>query len=87
MLYNSLIYSVYVHTLSAHHYNYDRTYTCRRKIRLIEGSAICRHLKNLPVKGLCGRCYICLRLRTPYLVLYILIYTEKGVGEFNQIEG
>jgi hypothetical protein len=27
-----------------------------RKIRLIEGNAKCRHLKNLIVKGLCGRC-------------------------------
>ncbi len=25
-------------------------------IRLIEGNAKCRHLKNGPVKGLCGRC-------------------------------
>jgi hypothetical protein len=28
----------------------------RRKIRLIEGNAKCRHIKNLPVKGLCVRC-------------------------------
>ncbi len=28
----------------------------RRKIRLIENNAKCRHLKKLPVKGLCGRC-------------------------------
>jgi hypothetical protein len=28
----------------------------RRKIRIIEGNAKCRHLKNWPVKGLCGRC-------------------------------
>ncbi len=27
----------------------------RRKIRLIEGNAKCRHLKNWPVQGLCGR--------------------------------
>ncbi len=27
----------------------------RRKIKLIEVNAECRHLKNLPVKGLCGR--------------------------------
>jgi hypothetical protein len=26
-------------------------YTLRRKIRLIEGNAKCRHLKNGPVKG------------------------------------
>ncbi len=28
----------------------------RRKIRLIKVSAKCRHLKNWPVKALCGRC-------------------------------
>jgi hypothetical protein len=28
----------------------------RRKIRLKEGNEKCRHLTNLPVKGLCGRC-------------------------------
>jgi hypothetical protein len=28
----------------------------RRKIRLIEGNAKCRHLKKCPLKGLCGRC-------------------------------
>jgi hypothetical protein len=28
----------------------------RRKIRLIEDSAKCRHLINLHIKGLCGRC-------------------------------
>ncbi len=33
----------------------------RRKIRLIESNAKCRHLKNLTVKVLCGRCFICLR--------------------------
>jgi hypothetical protein len=30
----------------------------RRKIRLIEGKAKCRHLKKRPAKGLCGRCLI-----------------------------
>jgi hypothetical protein len=28
----------------------------RRKMRHIESNAKCRHLKKLPVKGLCGRC-------------------------------
>jgi hypothetical protein len=28
----------------------------RRKIRLIEGNAKCRHQKKLPMKGRCGRC-------------------------------
>ncbi len=35
----------------------------RRKIRLIESNAKYRYLKKLPVKGLCGRCFICLRPR------------------------
>ncbi len=30
----------------------------RRKIRLIKGNANRRHLKNLPVKALCDRCYL-----------------------------
>ncbi len=30
--------------------------SARRKLRLIEGNAKCRHLKNGLVKGLCGRC-------------------------------
>ncbi len=32
-----------------------------RKIRQRESNAIYRNLKNWPVKGLCGRCFICLR--------------------------
>jgi hypothetical protein len=57
----------------------------RRKIRLLEVNANCRHLKNLSVKGLCGRCSSvcgaephspplihCLRLNS------ILIHTGKG---------
>jgi hypothetical protein len=27
-----------------------------RKIRLVESNAKCRHQKNWPVRGLCGRC-------------------------------
>ncbi len=64
----------------------------RRKIRLIESNAICRYLKNWPVKGLCGRCFICpkppplLRPHTPpplshcILVYSILIHGGKGGG-------
>ncbi len=33
----------------------------RRKIWLMESNGKCRYLKNCPVKGLCGRCFICLR--------------------------
>ncbi len=60
----------------------------RRKIRLIEGNAKCRHLKKWTCKGTCGRCCdFCLRPRTPYppspltyciRVYSILIHTEKG---------
>ncbi len=45
----------------------------RRKIRLIECNAKCRYLKNWPVTGLCGRCFIC-------LVLSCLPFTLKGHG-------
>ncbi len=61
------------------------SYCKRRKIRFIEGNAKC-HLKDKPVKGLCGRCLSvwgpephnppplthCIR------VYNILIHTEKG---------
>jgi hypothetical protein len=32
-----------------------------RLVRLLESNVKCRHLKNLPRKGLCGRCLICMR--------------------------
>jgi hypothetical protein len=38
----------------------------RRKIRLIEGNAKCRHLKNWPVNGLCGR-----------LLIRVLVYIQS----------
>ncbi len=54
----------------------------RRKIRLIESNAKCRYLKNWPVKGHCGRCFIC--LRSPSITAYyppplITIYTALCV--------
>jgi hypothetical protein len=65
----------------------------RRKIRLIEGNAKCRYLKNLPVKGICGRRIILSEApsppMTPYspppytrytCIPYILIHTGKGSG-------
>jgi hypothetical protein len=42
----------------------------RRKIRLKEANAKGRHLKNLPVMGLCGLALICLRPRTQYPSLH-----------------
>jgi hypothetical protein len=38
-----------------------------RKMTLIECIVKCLHLKNWPVKGLCGRCFICLN---PFLPSY-----------------
>ncbi len=67
----------------------------QRKIRLIEGNAKCRYLKNWPVKGLCGRCFICLRppplpwphipppLHTVYVYAVYLFTQEKGGGELT----
>ncbi len=56
-----------------------------RMIRLIEGNAKCRHLKNWPIKGLCGRClsvwgpepHAHPPLHTVYLYTH---YTGKGEG-------
>jgi hypothetical protein len=72
----------------------------RRKIRLIEGNAKCRHLKIFTCKGTLRQAFICLRPRTPYhphLTHYIRVYTiqynniiihtGKGGGELNQREG
>ncbi len=51
---NSLQPFLYVFLLL--YFIYRRNGLNRRKVRLIEGNVNCRHLKNLPVKGLCGRC-------------------------------
>jgi hypothetical protein len=71
----------------------------RRKIRLIEGNAIFRHLKKLTCKGTLRHAFICLRPRTPSPSppLYTLQYTcvqytcshrEVGIGgDLNQREG
>ncbi len=68
----------------------------RRKIRLKEGNAKCRHLKKLT----CAASVYLSKARTPYPPLHtvyvctlysILIHTGKGGGggelEFNQREG
>jgi hypothetical protein len=64
--------------------------TNRRKIKLIEGNAKCRHLKQLTCKGTLRQVFICLRPSPPYppspFILYTCIqYTyshrEGGRGE------
>ncbi len=63
----------------------------RRKIRLIEGTSKCHHLKYWPVKGLCGRCLSVWgpEPHTPPLTHCLRVYTGKGGerGELNQREG
>jgi hypothetical protein len=69
----------------------------RRKIRLIESNAKCRYLKNWHVKGICGRCFIFLRLppllwpHTTPLSHCIRVYSiqrrGKGGGRAYQREG
>ncbi len=66
----------------------------RRKIRLIKSNAKCRYLKNLPVKGLCGKRFIwprpLLRPHTPpspYTTCIQYTYSHKEGGRANQREG
>ncbi len=64
----------------------------RRKIRLIEGNAQCRHLKKLVCKGTSRQVLICLRPRTPYPLPYTLctciLYTGGGGEEsWRRLEG
>ncbi len=94
----SEVYKVHLVWISWDSANVNNTLTVgpmRRKIRLIEGNAKCRHLKKLTCKGTLRLVFICLRPRNPYLpplqtvylyLLYsILIYTGKGGGEsWNQ---
>jgi hypothetical protein len=71
-------------------------YVTRRKIRLIEGNANGRHLKNT-CKGTLRPVFICVRPRTPYPPPSYTLYTSikhtyshtKGGdgGELNQREG
>ncbi len=56
----------------------------RRKIRLTEGNAKCRHLKELKCIWTLRQVFICLRPRTHCIRVYsILIHTEKGEEEEN----
>jgi hypothetical protein len=50
----------------------------RRKIRLIEGNAKCRHLNKLTCKGTWRQVFICLRSRTHTPPL---THREGGQGE------
>jgi hypothetical protein len=56
-----------LNNISKHQQSSTNFFVCqgRRKIRLIECIAKCRYLKNLSVKGLCGRCFSCLRPPPP----------------------
>ncbi len=59
-----------------------------RKIRLIECNAKCRYLKNWHVKGLCGRCVICMRPPPLLWPHYPPFYTLHGtVYLFTQGKG
>ncbi len=83
--------SLYYTQLWHQHYSYI-VYLHRRKIRLIEGNAKCRHLKKLTCKVTLRQLFICLRLRTPYPPLTHCIGKQftlnGGEGEeLNQREG
>ncbi len=57
----------------------------RRKIKLIEGIAKCRHLKKLTCQGTLRQVFICIWARTPYTPPYTLymctVHKEGGRGE------
>ncbi len=65
----------------------------RRKIRLTESNAKCRHLKKLTSKALCGRCYqnpIPLSLPIhPYTLYTVYLFTQErgGGGVLNRKKG
>jgi hypothetical protein len=65
----------------------------RRKIRLIEGNAKCRHPEKLTSKGTLRQVLICLRSGTPYLLplthcIHVLFTHRRGEGgELSQREG
>jgi len=66
----------------------------RRKIRLIEGNAKCRHLRKLTCKGTLRQVFICPKAQNPipYLpntlfacILYT--YSHREGGELNREKG
>jgi hypothetical protein len=62
----------------------------RRKMRLLKGNAKCRHLKNWPVKGLCGR-YLSeaqksLPLPLTHCIRVFGIFIHTGKGEGGRVE-
>jgi hypothetical protein len=71
--------------------------SARRKIRLIEGNAKCRHLKKFMCKGTLRQVFICLRPRTPssaylhtvyvYGIQYIYSHREGEEGGRVESEG
>ncbi len=74
--------------------NYVPVHPVFRKIRLIENNAKCRYLKNQPVKGLSGRCFICLRPppllwpytpSPPYKLYSVYVYTLQYT--YSHMEG
>ncbi len=73
--------------------DYDMTMgSYRRKIRLIECNDKCRYLNKLTCKGICGRCFICLRpppLLPPLTHMYIFSNSslQSLVHKFKSIEG
>ncbi len=64
----------------------------RRKIRLIEGNAKCRHLKKFICKGTLRQVFICLRLRTPppqplrKVYVYTVYLFTQGRGPEGTVE-
>jgi hypothetical protein len=58
---------------------------CRRKFRLIESNAKCRHLKKFTCKGTLQQVFIC--LRPPPLLGFCMGWSSKFVGsESGQIQ-
>ncbi len=63
----------------------NKAYWLRRKIRLIEGNAKCRHLKNWSYKGNLRQVFIC--LKSPPFLDFCLGWSSNLVGsESGQIQ-